>query len=108
MQQYIKRSAAVRFIKTGMQCTLEIITADVKRGTGGELIELVDWQILNADGDGDGDAAAGPVFQWPGHSKCPNHDDHETINMCNPVNKQVRKIHIKLIQSFNGKRILNG
>jgi len=93
-----------------MQCTLEIITADVKRGTGGDLIELVDWQILDADAD-DGDAPGGSTgnqFQWPGHSKCPNHDDHETINMINPVNKKVRKIHTKLIQSFNGKRILNG
>jgi hypothetical protein len=104
--QFIKRSEAVKAIRSGDQFTLEFVTADRKRGTGGELIQVIDWQILNADDD-DGDAPAGSGTGG-GHSKCPNHDDHETINICNPVNKQVRKIHIPLIQSFNGKRILNG
>jgi hypothetical protein len=102
--QFIKRSEAVRQIYSGECFDMQFITADLKRGTGGELIEVINWQILKKD-DEPG-AASGSTAG----SRTPNNDEHQTITIHNPGNSRVHPIsvHIKLIQFFNGKRILNG
>jgi hypothetical protein len=44
MVETILRSEAMREIDSGVSFDLVFITADRRRGTGGELIEVKDWQ----------------------------------------------------------------
>lgn len=106
--QFIKRSDAIRQIYSGETFTMEFITADLKRGTGGELIQVINWQLAGQDRQ-PGGSKAGPTSP-AGSSRIPNHDEHGTINIENPGNRSlgIRKIHTDLIQTFNEKLILNG
>ena len=88
---------------------LVFVTADRKRGTGGELVSVRNWQKLNVNT---------PTEQVPGRirktvtamKKDPNHWENKTINIFNPNNKLQHpvKVHYRLMQFFNGQRILNG
>jgi hypothetical protein len=105
LMEYIKRSDAVRLIFSGELFTAEFVTADEKRGTGGDLIEVRDWQLLRKTRIEEGPGSSDPVA-----GKMPNHDLHHTVVIHNPANRSVHPItvHTKLIQVFNGKRVLNG
>jgi hypothetical protein len=109
--QHIKRSEAVRQIYSGQTFTMQFITADEKRGTGGDLIEVINWQIAGHDDHDDPGAGASRTnVSASAVQRIPNHDEHGTINIENPGNRSlgIKKIHIDLIQTFNGKLILNG
>lgn len=95
-------------IYSGETFDMEFITADEKRGTGGELIQVIDWQIPGRQGKDPASGSTAAETPITRHTRCPNHDDHGTLNIHHPETNQIRKIHISLIQSFNGKRILNG
>lgn len=88
---------------------MTFITADRKRGTGGELINVKAWQKIDSKT---------PVERMPGRTrklarsmtKDPNHWENKTINIFNPNNLQQHpiKVHYRLIQFLNGQRVING
>lgn len=104
----ILRSKALAAIDSGEPFTMEFVTADRKRGTGGQLIEVKGWQKIIGE--------AADEIRPGGHRKKgdplrnPNHRQHKTINIHNPANPRMHPIsvHIRLMQVFNGQRILNG
>jgi hypothetical protein len=109
VEQTILRSEVMKIADSGELFDMTFITADRRRGTGGEIIEVSNWQKMDNDA---------PVERMPGRfrktvramAKNPNHWIHKTINIFNPGNKMIHpyKVHFRLIQFFNGKRVLNG
>ena len=109
MEETILRSDVMRQIDSDGSFSMEFVTCDRRRGTGGELIEVKSWQKLNASAD---------IEVLPGQArqkarqmiKDPNHWKNKTINIWNPLNRSLHphKVHFRLIQSFNGKRVVNG
>ena len=107
--EMILRSEVMKLADTGEHFDMIFVTADRKRGTGGELIEVRDWQKMDTDT---------PVEKMPGRfrktaramKRNPNHWEYKTFNIFNPNNNHVHphKVHFRLIQFFNGKRVLNG
>jgi hypothetical protein len=111
MVETIRRSEAMQFIESGRPFTLEFVTADVKRGTGGELIKVVNWQKVHGskvDSKENAKGTSGATSDSTSHN--PNHYQHKTFNIFNPANRQLHphKVHFRLLISLNGKRIING
>jgi hypothetical protein len=75
----------IKAIESGEPFTLIFVTADRRRGTGGELITLENW-----------------CKKAPGTTP-------KTVRLFNPDNAETHPItvHHKLIQFFNGKRVIN-
>ena len=109
MEDVILRSEVMKIADTGDHFDMVFVTCDRRRGTGGELIEVRSWQKMDTDA---------PVERMPGRFRKtvkamirnPNHWKNKTINIFNPNNKMLHphKVHFRLIQFFNSKRVLNG
>lgn len=107
--EYILRSEVMKQVDSGEEFDMVFITCDRNRGTGGELIRVRNWAKLSHDDN---------VDALPGQARKkaknllrnPNHWKNKTINIWNPGNRtnHPHKIHWRLIQFFNGKRVLNG
>lgn len=80
------RSQVLQLLDTGEPATLEFVTADRKRGTGGKWMVLENWVKAGAD------------------------NKKGTVLMKNPGAKHAHPVpvHIALIQTFNGKKLVNG
>jgi hypothetical protein len=104
----ILRSDVVRALDEGNPFTMEFITADRRRGTGGKLIKLENW--VKHAGQPVDDTLPGAAAAGEKKKKDPGHYRHGTINVMNPGNKAIHitKVHIPLIQTFNGKKVVNG
>ncbi len=109
LSQVIRRSEVIRTIRTGEPFTLEFVTADERRGTGGQLIKVVDWQKITADPAKEGSPGQ---LQTPSSAlpKDPQHHVHKTFNIYNPKNSREHpiKVHYRLIVTFENKRVING
>lgn len=105
MERLDSRKRAVPF-------DLVVVTADRKKMTGGELLELKggvlhgerkslhqDLRIGRIEGGKPQDLNGGKKI------KGPNHWENKTRNVLLP-NGEVRKVHIRLIVRFNGQRVL--
>lgn len=83
------------------------ITADRRRKTGGELVEVKGWVKLKRD-----DIRPASVNYKKAavekDSKNPKHRTNKTINIIDPMrpDSNPTKIHFRLIQFFNGKRVI--
>lgn len=109
MEQTILRSEVLKLMDGPEQFQMIFVTADRRRGTGGQLIEVKDWAKMSADAPRE--MQAGKYRRKAMDiSRQPNHWAHKTINIWNPNNKRVHphKVHIRLIQFFNYKRVVNG
>lgn len=108
-EEVILRSVVMRQVDMGDPFDMIFVTADRRRGTGGKLITVKQWQKMNSDA---------PVEILPGRYrqkarqmiKNPNHWENKTINIWNPSNRtnHPHKVHFRLIQFFNNKRVVNG
>jgi hypothetical protein len=103
---HILRSEVLKIAESGEHFDMVFVTADRRRGTGGDLIDVKQWQKVDAKRTKPGQRRA-PRAQ---RSKDPNHWENKTINICNPNNNSQHPIavHYRLIQFFNGKRVING
>lgn len=109
MEAIITRSEAMKIIDSGEFFDLEFVTADVRRGTGGDYISVKNWEKLS--GEPAEEAIPGEKkFKKKLLTKDPNHDRHKTFLVYNPSNRSEHpiKVHFRLIQYLNGKRIING
>lgn len=95
-------------INKGQPFNLEFVTADRRRGTGGDFMSVKGWMKLRDDL---------PKEARPGHytpkymAKRDNqHHLNKTFQVFNPAHRHAHPItvHFRLLQSINGKRIMNG
>ena len=109
MEETILRSAALKEADNGEPFDMVFITCDRRRGTGGELIQVKQWQKL--DTVEQAEKLPGPIRKTAvAMAKSANHWVNKTINIFNPNNRSLHpiKVHFRLIQFFNGKRVING
>lgn len=104
----IMRSEAIRIINKGLPFTLSFVTADRRRGTGGDLITVKKWMKLREGLPADQRPAAYQEKHQPLRDS--NNHLNKTIRIFNPGNRRVHPItvHYRLMQELNGKRIING
>ncbi len=105
---FILRNDVYLHIMSGEPFDAEFITADRKRGTGGELAKVQGWMkvIHEVESSNLKVQSREPAAE---NSKAPNHAVHGTVNIFNPANSGVHpvSVHVDLIQFFNGKRVIN-
>lgn len=108
MEQTMLRSEAVKAIYSGAPFSAEFIKADRKRGVGGELVEVKNW-VKKREPKGPADQPLAPKVS-KAKGKNPNSYDNRTVLIFNPANRLTHPIpvHMILIQTFNGKRVING
>lgn len=83
---------------------MEFVTADRKRGTGGELIKVENWAKHK------GTAVQERLPAKTANGKLKTANSIKVVNIHNPFNRIAHPIavHLLLILTFNGKRVLNG
>lgn len=110
MEEVIMRSKVMAEINSGRPFkSLEFVTADRRRGTGGDLIECRGWMRLREDMP----APALPSFYRKKFERMKNTRQPGNLKsfvIFNPGNRATHPItvHYWLMVSFNGKRIING
>lgn len=75
-------------MQNGFPFTVTVVKADRKRGSGGEMRTYVNCILKHSPKD-----------------SVANHFQHQTRNLL-LANKELRKIHIRLIVQFNGARVI--
>lgn len=90
---------AISIIEGGGWVSMTFITADVNKGSGGKVIELIKARICRKR-PGSAPKKASPEFAIN-----PNHNYHFTRNMELP-NGQIRKVHPILITNLNQEAIV--
>ena len=110
MEQTILRSDVLQLIDTGDVFDLVFVTADRRRGTGGDLVSVKGWRKMTGEPVATGQPGQMRRKQNVCLSKDPNHQKHKTVNIYNPLSRNIHPItvHIRLMQFFNDKKILNG
>jgi hypothetical protein len=85
---------------------IKFVSSDRKRGTGGDIIEIKGARKCYGTTDGGlvSDTPNRSGSGKPGETKNPNHFVNQTRNLLLP-NGQIRKVHIRLIIAFNGKKV---
>lgn len=109
MEDVILRSEALKRADNGEPFDMVIVSCDRKRGTGGELISVKQWEKLSSNAQAE--KLPGQVRKTArAIVRSPNHWINKTINIHNPNNRALHpiKVHFRLIQFFNGKRVING
>lgn len=90
---------------SGRKFSMSVITCDLRKGTGGELLEIKqahkhNWLSKDEFKKQQSLQPASQVLK-----KDPRHYDNSTRNIILP-GSETRKIHIRLIRKFNGKIVL--
>lgn len=106
MEQTITRYEALKLIETGEPFDLVFITADRRRGTGGQIKRVKGWLKVMRNSD-DAPSGVGNLSKAM-QSRDPRHFEHRTFNIFNPSNPadHAHKVHWRLMAFFNGKRIV--
>lgn len=105
MEDTITIKEMLRFMESGRAFSLTVVTADTKKGTGGELLffpSATCTQYSVSDGTR---LTASVMKKAATDGKRPNHNAHFTRNILLP-DMRVRKVHVDLITRFNGKKVL--
>lgn len=91
-------------LDSGQPFSMTFITADRRRGTGGEIIRVRNWAKCQQQ------TATPELSILPtstGQGKKPNHYFNKTRNIFNLREpRTTRKVHIRLICEFNGKQVI--
>jgi hypothetical protein len=112
-------SEALRILHSGATCSLTYVTADYRRGTGGQLLHIPQCVIWTEEAVNRSSASIPEsVSEDPKHPpiinhkssiinhKRPSHYLNKTRNIYIPTSRKIQKLHIKLITQFNGKKVL--
>lgn len=90
---------------TGNKFGFSFITCNIKEDTGGELIEVEQAHKHNWISPEDYKKQQRRQPSSKMIKRDPRHYDNSTRNIILPGG-EVRKVHIRLIRTFNGKRVL--
>ena len=102
--EVIALSAVLYVMDRGERFDIEFVTADRKKGTGGELKTMTNCVLYSAykkDRPVDIKVEAAAVL-----SKNPRHFQNSTRNIYCMHSRETRKVHLRLITRFNGKQVL--
>lgn len=103
MEQTITRQDVLTAIDEGRVCDIMVCTCDRKRGTGGELVTFPNAvKHISQQLSGVGKKQMDDIRKTTN----PNHHDHFTRNMYLMTTREIKKVHIRLITMFNGKRVI--
>ena len=104
----IKLNEALRIMKSGEIFSIQFVTFDKKRKTGGFIKHYPEARLLLKD-DKEKKVVKSSSGAAPIKTKNPNHWDNATRNIKVIVNgiesSGNKKLHIFLITMFNGKRV---
>jgi hypothetical protein len=109
MEPVILMNDVLNEMDSGKPFKMSFVTADRKKGTGGELKEVINWaKVMGIDDD---DRLAGQIVRSGSKSNTrkPDHFRHRTFNIYNPndPHAHIVKVHWRLILFFNNKRVIN-
>jgi hypothetical protein len=93
----------INHIDTGLPFAMTYVTADRKKGTGGQIKHCKNWVKCDLATMPEPVLRRNKVYEL---TKNPNHQDHKTKNIMNPATRDIRKVHIRLITEFNGRRVV--
>lgn len=101
----IMRIDVLHAMDTGEAFDLTFITADRKRGTGGDIKQVKGYKKII--GDPPSEAGAPGEMAPSGPAKNPHHRQNKTINIYDPENPAAHAItvHWRLIIFFNHQRV---
>lgn len=87
--------------------SMTFVTADRRRGTGGEIISVKNWVKASTPVEGVVNPSKKKrILSQLILAKNPNHYENKTRNIRNLRKlNEIRKVHIRLIISFNGKKV---
>lgn len=107
MSGTILRKEAWKSIDGGEPFNLGFVTADRRRGTGGEYKEVTGFRKVQKD-PVPGIKLARPHRLSSELKRNPNHGVHKTINIYDPRDpkQHIIKVHYRLFDRFNGKTVL--
>lgn len=94
----------IAYMDSGQPFSLSFVTADKKRGTGGEWV-AVKWAVkymLLKKGEAAAIAKLQPISV---DRRDPHHFENSTRNI-KLKNGELRKVHLRLIRIFNNKTVL--
>lgn len=86
--------------------SISFVTADRKRGTGGELVTLKNVIQTGRTSKEGKTSGSGESTTEDRPARNPNHWKNQTRNLRIAKSNQVRKVHIRLITEFNGQRVI--
>lgn len=104
----ILRSEAMKLVLSGQPFDMEFVTADRRRGTGGELKSVKKWMKLREDLPNEKiPGSFAPKYRRERDS---NNWGNRTLRIFDPADRSQHPItvHFRLIISFNQKTVLNG
>ncbi len=110
MSEVILRSNAWKLIDSGEPFDLGFVTADRRRGTGGEYKEVKGYRKVQKQANTTTlpGTASKQIRTAEKLKSDPNHGLHKTINIFDPRNPKnhIVKVHYRLFDRFNGKTVL--
>ena len=104
MPDFITLAEVLKTVDSGQPFDIEVVTADVKRGTGGAIrsykrhVKFVKQHMTKAE--------TAKFETLRGTAKDARHYENSTRNIYDTQKREVRKIHIRLIVIFNGKHVI--
>lgn len=87
--------------------TITVVTCDLNRDKGGEILELKNVKLAWAEGKKlNPQKQSTPIEKdsQPVHRKNPQHYYHGTQNLL-LENGMTRKVHVRLVLTYNGKKV---
>lgn len=97
----------IAHIDSGQHFDMVYVTADRRRGTGGELESLKNWVKHNTfDSKKPTDREPKSRIATSLRDCNPQNFRHKTRNVINLKSRKIQKLHLKLIVEFNGKNVL--
>lgn len=105
MEDTITIKEVLLLMESGRAFSLTVVTANTKKGTGGELVSFPSATCTGYNVKDGTKLTASVMKKATSEEKRPNHSEHFTRNILLP-DMRVRKIHIDLITRFNGKKVL--
>lgn len=104
----VRLSEVLRQMEEGEErFSIRFVKADLRRKTGGQIVEWHNCQLSKRRvvGIRRPPVAAG---EDAAPSRMPNHYQNATRNIVQGTSSQPRKVHIWLLLSFNGQRVVLG
>lgn len=108
MEQTINRWDVLQAMDAGQPFDLIFITADRRRGTGGEVRTVTNYVKYKGQTISPRTMKRGSFTDKNTAVKNPSHSIHKTVNIYNPHDSRLHPytVHWRLMCFFNGKRIV--
>jgi hypothetical protein len=103
LSKIIELYEVINQIDSGEPFSMTYITADRKKGTGGQIKACKNWVKCDLATMPEPILRRNKMYEV---ARDPKHIEHRTKNIMNPATRDIRKVHIRLITEFNGKRVV--